>query len=292
MIKHTTKKEKDFVQIPNSIFASNGISLKAKGLLSLMLSLPDSWNFSIEGIASRCKESRQSIATAVKELEDAGYIKRSMVRDEKGKIQKMEYEIFEKPVTLTETEVQYDQEPDLDEVENPSVENPMMESQLMDTPHTGNARVNNNIIYKTRNSNITSINNPSNPIKSGNKVSIRLVELDMCRQNIKENIEYDILVEEDPVHKGMIDEIVEIMTEIICSNRTEIIISGNTYQTEYVKRKFLSINREHIEYIISCISKNTTKIGNIKQYLISTIFNAPNTIDSYYTTLVKHNMYG
>ena len=93
MIKHTTKKEKDFVQIPNSIFASNGISLKAKGLLSLMLSLPDSWNFSIEGIASRCKESRQSIAAAVKELEEAGYIKRSMVRDDKGRIQKLEYNI-------------------------------------------------------------------------------------------------------------------------------------------------------------------------------------------------------
>ena len=95
-----------------------------------------------------------------------------------------------------------------------------------------------NIIYKTRNSNITSINNLSNPIKSGNKVSIRLVELDMCRQNIKENIEYDILVEEELVLKGMFDEIVELMTEIICSNRTEITISGNAYQTEYVKRKF------------------------------------------------------
>ena len=90
MTKYTIKKEKDFVQIPNSILTNPDISLKAKGILALMLSLPDNWKFSIEGIASKCKESRECISNAIKELESAGYVKRTMKHANDGKITGME----------------------------------------------------------------------------------------------------------------------------------------------------------------------------------------------------------
>ena len=111
MTKYTIKKEKDFVQIPNSILTSPDISLKAKGILALMLSLPDNWKFSIEGIASKCKESKECISNAIKELESAGYIKRTMMHGVDGKITGMEYEIFEEPYTVTEGEEHNEEKP-------------------------------------------------------------------------------------------------------------------------------------------------------------------------------------
>lgn len=111
MIKHTVKKEKDYVQIQNAVFSNNNISLKVKGILALMLSLPDSRDFRIEGIASKCKESKHSISTAVNELQEAGYISRRKVRGSDGRIQKMKYEVFEVP---GETDV-YNEEPSEDE---------------------------------------------------------------------------------------------------------------------------------------------------------------------------------
>lgn len=115
---------------------------------------------------------------------------------------------------------------------------------------------------------------------------------DRCRWEIKDNIEYDILVERDHKHRDMLDEIVELMVETICSKNETIAIASNTYPQELIKNKFLKINSEHIEYIIECVSKNTTKVSNIKQYMLAAIFNAPNTIGSYYTTRVNHDLYG
>ena len=102
MKKYITKKEKGFVQLPNSILSDPDISLKAKAVLSIMLSLPDNWDFSIEGIASRCKESKDCIAKAINELIDAGYVKRTKTRGDDGRITKWDYEVFEKPYTISE----------------------------------------------------------------------------------------------------------------------------------------------------------------------------------------------
>ena len=90
----------------------------------------------------------------------------------------------------------------------------------------------------------------------------------------------------------MLDEIVELMVETICSKNETITIASNTYPHELVKNKFMKINSDHIEYIIECVSKNTTKVSNIKQYMLATIFNAPNTIGSYFTTRVNYDLYG
>ena len=223
-----------------------------------MLSLPNNWNFSIEGIASKCKESKECIANAIKELEAAEYIKRTMMRGDDGKITKMEYEIFEVPCTVTEAE-------------NPWVNNTKT-----------NKKENNNILFN---------NTQSNPISSKNKISFNMSEIDRCRWMIKDNIDYYILVKRDYIPDDMLDEIVELMVETICSKNETITIASNTYPHELVKSKFLKINSGHIEYVIECLSNNTTKIGNIKQYILAAIFNAPNTIGSYYTTRVNHDIF-
>ena len=314
MTKYTIKKEKDFVQIPNSILTSADISLKAKGILALMLSLPDNWKFSIEGIASKCKESKECISNAIKELESAGYVKRTMKHGDDGKITGMEYEIFEEPYTVVETE-EHNEEKHCDDKsctanppaekhlteerseekpleDKPSTENPSMDLPMKGKPSEENPWGNNTIINKKENNNILFNNIQSNPISSKNKISFNMSEIELTRFNVEENIDYDILVERFPNRIAMIDEIVGLIVEVLCSNRETITIASDTHPIEQVKKRFKSIDSGHIEYILECLDKNTTDIRNIKQYLLSVIFNAPQTMDNYYTAAVKHDLYG
>lgn len=314
MTKYTIKKEKDFVQIPNSILTSPDISLKAKGILALMLSLPDNWKFSIEGIASKCKESKECIGSAIKELESAGYIKRTMMHGVDGKITGMEYEIFEEPYTVTKGEEHNEEKPCEDKpcsanpytekplmeelseekplMDKPSTENPSMDLPMKGKPSEENPLENNTIINKKENNNILFNNIQSNPISSKNKISFNMSEIELTKFTVEENIDYDILIERFPNRKAMIDEIVDLMVEVLCSNREFITIASDTHPIEQVKERFESIDSGHIEYILECLDKTTTDIRNIKQYLLSVIFNAPQTMDNYYTAAVKHDLYG
>jgi hypothetical protein len=107
---------------------------------------------------------------------------------------------------------------------------------------------------------------------------------------IRENIEYPFMVERFKHDRERIDEIVDLMTETVCTSRKTIRIAGDDYPAEVVKAKFLKLNSTHIEFIMDCLKKNTSEIRNIKKYLLAVLFNAPSTIDSYYTALVAHDM--
>ena len=109
---------------------------------------------------------------------------------------------------------------------------------------------------------------------------------------IKDNIEYAHLAAYSRVDRELLDEIVSIMLETICSRRKTIRIAGDDYPAELVKAKFMKLDSSHIEFVFDCMKENTTKIRNIKQYLKAVLFNAPNTIGSYYAALVNHDMYG
>ena len=110
----------------------------------------------------------------------------------------------------------------------------------------------------------------------------------LYEQIIKKNIDYDIISE--TLDKAHLDEIVTLMVETVCSSRKTIRVAGDDFPAEVVKAKFLKLDSTHIEYVLDCMKKNTTEIRNIKQYLLATLFNASNTIDSYYTALVNHDM--
>ena len=88
----------------------------------------------------------------------------------------------------------------------------------------------------------------------------------------------------------MLDEIVDLLVETVCSARKTIRIAGDDYPAELVKSKLMKLDSSHIEFVFDCISKNTTEIRNIKKYLLAVLFNAPSTINGYYTALVAHDM--
>ena len=110
------------------------------------------------------------------------------------------------------------------------------------------------------------------------------------REVILDNIEYSYLVQDSHIDREQLDEIVDLMTEMVCTQKSSLVIAGDTYPAAIVKSKLLKLTSEHIDYVIDCMRENTSDIRNIKKYLLAALFNAPSTIDSYYTTKVHHDM--
>lgn len=135
-------------------------------------------------------------------------------------------------------------------------------------------------------SNNTDINNTD---FNDNHLSINYGEMDRL---IKDKIEYDILLSKNPAEKERINEIVSLLTDTLCSTKRAVRISGNDFPADIVRSRLLKLTCEHIEYVLDTLNKNVTKIKNIRGYLLSALYNAPTTMDSYYKALVNHDMQG
>lgn len=115
-------------------------------------------------------------------------------------------------------------------------------------------------------------------------------EMEIYSQIIKQNIEYDCLLERHPYDQEMIAGIFDLILETVLSKKKESVIAGSTYPSNLVKSKFLKINYSQVEYVMDCLGKNTTKVRNIKSYLLTSLFNAGSTISGYYKAEVNHDM--
>ncbi len=306
-----------YTVMSNHHLRNKELSLKAKGLLSQMLSLPEDWDYTLAGLSHINREKIDAIREAVKELEKAGYIVRSRERDEKGRLRGADYVIYEQPQPREpEAATSGGQPPilDLPTLENPTLDNPTLEKPTQEKPTLENPTQLNKDIQKTDlpkkekiNTDLSSTD--SIPIHSLNPLPYEQDEaaapperkrteaktnsaIEIYREIIKENIDYDILIQDPKMDKDRLDEIVEIMLETVCTARKTIRIAGDDYPAELVKSKFMKLNSSHVEFVLDCMRENTTKIRNIKQYLKAVLFNAPSTIDSYYTALVNHDFYG
>lgn len=109
---------------------------------------------------------------------------------------------------------------------------------------------------------------------------------------IKENIEYEYLLRDNPYKKDVIEEILNLIVETVSVKRKTVRIAGANYPYEVVKGKLLKLDMGHIQYVLDCMDKNATKVRNIKNYLITALYNAPNTIGNYYQSEVNHDMNG
>lgn len=112
------------------------------------------------------------------------------------------------------------------------------------------------------------------------------------REIVLENIDYDILIEDPKMDREQLDEIAELIVDTVCSARKTIRIAGDDFPAEVVKSRFLKLDSSHVQYVMDCMRDNTTYVRNIKKYLLAALYNAPSTINSYYSSLVQHDMYG
>ena len=132
---------------------------------------------------------------------------------------------------------------------------------------------------------------PPKPQNSGRgRRRLRMDEIEQYRELIKENIDYERLLEEHPYDQELIDGYVELIVEICCSRREYIRVNQEDMPRDLVKSRLLKLGKEHISYVMDCLSKNTTLVGNIKAYTLSALYNAPITISQHYTSLVSHDM--
>ena len=112
---------------------------------------------------------------------------------------------------------------------------------------------------------------------------------DYCRY-FREELSIDVLKAEYPSNADMIEELLELVVDTVCSSRAFIRIGKEQLQAEIVRSRMMKLNAEHIRYLIACLNENTTKIRDIRQYLLTALYNAPATISSYYNQLVQHDM--
>ena len=280
------ERNKGYTVMSNHHLRNKELSLKAKGLLSQMLSLPEDWDYTLKGLSLINREKIDAIREAIKELERAGYIVRSRERDEKGRLRGADYVIFEQPQPPT---------PDLPTLENPTLENPTQlnkDIQRTDLPKKEK------IITDEQSTHSIPILSPNPspcreaatpPERKGTEAAAQSA-VDIYREIIKDNIDYHILKQDMKFDSDRLDEIVDLMLETVCTARKRVRIAGDDYPAELVKSKFMKLDGEHIRFVLDCMRENTTKIRNIKQYLKAALFNAPSTIGNYYTSLVAHDM--
>ena len=282
------EKNKGYTVMSNHHLRNHTLSLKAKGLLSQMLSLPDDWDYTLQGLAQINKESIDAIREAVRELERAGYIKRSRERDERGCLRGTVYTIYEQPHAEPTPEEPTQEKPALD---NPTLEKPMLDKPTLENPMQLITKGRNKEKQNTDQSITDSIPFPSGfPETPVQKRTEAKESFERYRNLILENIDYDVLASDPHVDRELLDEIVDLVQETVCSTRSRIRVAGNDYPTEVVRSKLLKLNGEHIRFVMDCLKQNTTRIRNIRQYLLTVLFNAPSTMNSYYTALVAHDM--
>ena len=273
------EKNRGYTVMSNHHLRNKELTLKAKGLLSQMLSLPENWDYTLAGLSHINKESIDAIRTAVLELEKAGYIERSQGRDEKGKMTAITYTIYEQPIS------------------------PVLDQSVLENPTQLNKDIQKTDLSKKEEINKDGLNTDSIPILSPDPSPLEKSlpekkgtdEKDAYKiyeEIIKDNIEYEHLINAKRLDRDRIDEILDLILETVCSKRKRILIAGDEYPAELVKAKFMKLDSSHIEFVLDCMQENTTKVRNIKQYLKAVLFNAPSTIGNYYTALVNHDMYG
>ena len=117
-------------------------------------------------------------------------------------------------------------------------------------------------------------------------------EMDTYREMIRENIGYDDFVREHPYDAAQLDEMVELMVETVCSKKKNIRVAGNDFPQAVVKSRLLKLDGEHIRFVFDCLRENTTQVRNMKQYLLTVLYNAPATIENHYAAQVNHDLYG
>ena len=281
------EKTRDYTVMSNHHLRNTNLSLKAKGLLSLMLSLPEEWDYTTKGLSRICKDGVDSICAGVRELEDHGYVVRERIRNPNGQLGAIEYTILEQPRA-------FEPKREKPERENPVQANPVLDDPVLGKPEQENpAQLN---TYRTNKDESNTLSANPYPIKSYpiNPIADQMGTdgMDVYREIIKENIEYDIMKNNFPYDHERLDEIVELMAETLASKKATFCIAGDTYPASTVKFKLLRINSLHIQYVFECLDKNITEVRNIKKYLLATLFNAPSTMGSYYKAQVNHDMYG
>ena len=276
MAVYRVNKTRGYTVMANFHLKDQNLSLKSVGLLSKMLSFNDGWQFSTRGLAAICQEGPDAILSALRELEEHGYLVRHRQRDAKGRMCNTIFEIYEQP------------QPVPPHRENPHMENPDVDNPDVDNPHGDNpAQLNTNQVITNEQS--TTLNKYQSINLDGMD---RMDEREQYRELIRDNLEIDFLSQNRRYDIDRVNEIVEIMLDAVCSTSPTIRINGEDMPQPVVKSRFLKLDSGHIEYVLQSMADCPSDIRNIRAYLLTALYNASLTIDNYYSARVNYDFHG
>ena len=270
------KTQGNYVNVYKGIVMDRSLRLKDRGMLLTLLSLPDNWNFTAAGLEKILPDGKAAIYSSLDNLQKAGYLTKEQGRGEGGVFGANIIEIHETPCPPFT---------DFPFTDNPSPEKPFTEKPVPEN----RTQLNNNRLNNKELNNHRFIPHQSINLECDFK---QKDEIDGYRELVKENIEYEYLVDSDPHKRGLIEEILNLIVDTIVVRRKQIRIGNAEYPFELVKGKLLKLSMNHIQYVLECMEKNYSKVHNIKSYLLTALYNAPNTIGNYYQAEVNHDMYG
>lgn len=308
------EKLNDYTIMANHHLRNRKLSLKAKGLQSLMLSLPEEWDYSLKGLAAICKDGVGSISSTLRELEEAGYVSRKRRRNAKGQLTDTEYIIYQIPHPKSSESNEDENEPKRekpDQAENhddapkasepeqekpdqvksrkkPKRENPVLAEPVQAEPDKVKRPQLNIQELNKQESSIQSIYQSCEKRKNRNKSEMPDREIDDIKEYIKTNIEYDIACER--FKKETVDDIVDVMADVYMTDGI-ITIGKRDYQAKYIQDIFDKIEFDHIEFVIRSFEDASKKnpIRNIKKYLLSSLINSRMTMNSYYNADINYS---
>lgn len=283
--------ESGYTVIENECLHDLSLDIAERGLLVTMLSLPEGWEFSGIGLTSILPCGKSKVYSTLKKLEDAGYLRRTRITDGKGRIVDWRYDICGRPIfRKTEDEITK-KEPltDFREVDKNANKNPLTDFQDLENrdlenwkvakDKLNNNKINNNPINQSSKDN-NNINN--NTYRCAEMDSIDKIDKKEIKAEIQKQLNYEQLISKHADNKKQINSIVNILADVISSRSKNIRIAGENKPLEEVIQRFKELTDKHIAYVLECLNKNSNKPRNIKAYLLTSLFNAPSTIDCYY----------
>ena len=316
------EKNRNYTVMANYHLKDNTITLKAKGLMSVMLSLPEGWDYTLAGLAFISKEGVSAIRAAVNELEEAGYLIRRRLRNEYGQLGDTEYTIYEEPrknkgAVSENAEGAADAAPepvcDFPTLDNPTLEKPTLEKPILGNPVLEKPTLENRMQLNTDRPNTKtekkdkknihssnpypskihpSIKEPADTavtIPTGLPVMQRRLNGAELTDWVRDHIDYDDLCQNHS--RETIDNIVSLIVEILSTKCEYFTMSGKQVPAELVYERFRQLSSMDIEYVFECLEKSRSKIHNIRQYWFATLFNAPASRSNYYDAEVRHDYY-
>ena len=280
-------KTEKFSVISNYHLFDKRLTHKATNLLTTMLALSPVWDYTLEGLASLKKDGIDGVRSGIRELEKLGYLTRRQLRNEKGQLAHNEYLVYETPElnpNFAKSEENCQELPSLENpitdkkinspsLENPSTENPtQLNTKLLNTKYINQSYQDNNNI------------NINNTYRCDEMDSIDKIDRKEIKAELKKQLSYEKLISrnETDQKQKQINSIINILADVMSSRSQNIRIGGENKPLEEVIQRFKQLTDKHIAYVLECLNKNADKPRNIRAYLLTSLFNAPSTMDCYY----------
>lgn len=252
------EKNKGFTILNNQILRDKRLSMKARGLLAYVLSLPEDWDFTVAGLSVAAGMGKAAVNSGLHELESAGYLTRRMLRAEDGTFLDIEYTFYEQSLEAEKAPAQKSavgrsKKSETKKSKESTALSPLSDFQLLDNRQAAPYKVN----YKKQRTHRTN-------------------NLSISSADIKTQIDFDSLAAE--YGQERIEAIADLISEVYSMVAETINIGKNPFPLSAVQERFSKLEREHIEFVLDSLDHQQNPIRNPKGYLLASLYNAPATM--------------